>query len=58
MLSVIRSCVPRGLRLRTAAQGIRVCSYHGLVQTRQDNRLERNFHLASDFAKALRSLPQ
>ena len=38
-------------RLRMSAPGIKVFCYHGLVETKVDERLERNFHLLSDFKR-------
>ena len=50
MWSLIRSHLPRGWQPQgDGPQGIRVYYYHGLVRTRQDDRLERNFHRLSDF---------
>ena len=57
MLSLIRSHLARGSsRTGMPSQDILVFCYHGLVQTRQDHRLERNFHLLSDFRQHVRWL--
>jgi hypothetical protein len=40
--------------LGATPQGCRVYCYHGIVREKQDNRLERNFHLLSDFREHVR----
>jgi peptidoglycan/xylan/chitin deacetylase (PgdA/CDA1 family) len=39
----------RKLKSKTGNEAVPFCCYHGIVREKGDARLERNFHLASDF---------
>lgn len=52
MISFGATQIGRALRsLRGTPSGIKVFCYHGVVERRVDDRLERNFHLLSDFKR-------
>lgn len=46
-----RARVYAGGLLKPARRGLRILCYHGVVERKQDPRLERNFHLLPDFRK-------
>jgi peptidoglycan/xylan/chitin deacetylase (PgdA/CDA1 family) len=51
MLSAVQSFFSRRLKPQTEDRGIGVYGYHGLAHERRDARLERNFHLLSEFRR-------
>ncbi len=56
MLKLLTDSFKAALEGRRRLSGVRVFSYHGVVEKKQDLRLERNFHLRKDFEAHVRFL--